>query len=177
MAGTFVASFTVAINSTGNQITITDTSNYVSASEPYSGFTSRVVSVTLKDGTSGSLTIPTFPFVAGTGDTLKFTIDRDYSMSINMTCTSASPQSGSVYTITNLYTAVNYTQNFINGILQNISANQQVLNDPIFQRSLRQIYNELSNAQLAGNTYSQQTSAQNALDRAYNIINNSTIYF
>ena len=175
MAGTFVASFSVSQSAVGSTITITDTSNYVAASEPYSGFSARVVTVTLFDGTT--LSVPSFPFVLGTGDTVSFQILQDYAMLINMTVTPIAPVSGSIYTKTGLYTVVNYLRSFIYNILQNVAVNQALLNDPIYNKTLFQLYNELSNALLAGNTYNDQLSAQNAINRALYIMNNSTIFF
>jgi hypothetical protein len=175
MAGTFVCSFSVAQSASGQNIVITDTSNYAASSEPYTGFSARVVTVTLTGG--NTITVPAFPYVAGTGDTVSFAISQDYCMSINMTVTPVSPVGGSVYTKTGLYTVVNYTQSFIYGILQNVAANQSLMQDPIYQKSLFTLYNELSNAKLAGNTYNDQLSSQNALNRALYIMNNPTLFF
>lgn len=175
MAGAFVAAYKISQSAVGSVITVTDNSNYTGSGEPYTGFTARVVTVTLAGG--NTVTVPAFPYVAGNGDTVSFTIVRDFAMSINMTVTPVTPQSGSVYTISGLYISVNFLQSFIYGILQNISANQALLNDPIFQQSLFRLYNELSNANLAGGKYNDQLSAQNALDRAYYIMNNTTIFF
>jgi hypothetical protein len=173
--GTFVASFTASLNAAGNSVTVVDTSNYTASSEPYSGFTGRTLTILLKDGTAYTTVL--FPFVNGNGDSVTFALDRDYSLLLTMLCSKAAPVSGSVYIASNIYTFINYTQNFIYGLIQNISANPSLLNDVLFQKSLKTIYNELSNATLAGSTFNDQQSAQSALDRAYYIISNQAIYF
>lgn len=176
MAGTFVAALTVSQSATGNIVTVTDNSNYVASGEGISTFSNRVVTATKADGTT--VTVPVFfPIVNGSGDSVSFTIDRDYALSINLTLTSKAPVSGSVYAKTGLYPFVSFTQYFIFGLMQNISADPNSLNDGIYQKSLQKLFNELSNAQLAGGTYNDQVNAQNALDRAYNLILNSQINF
>lgn len=175
MAGTLVTSFSVAQNATGTAWVITDTTNYVAAAEVYTLFTARVVTMTKNDGST--VTVPAFPYVGGNGDTLTVTgIDRDYSLSVTMALTRPNPVSGSIYTKTGIYTSTTFIQAFLYSLLQTIAAKPDVVNDPIFQSSLRQLQNESSNAATA-NSYNDQNAAQAALNRGYNIMNNSTIFF
>jgi hypothetical protein len=173
--GTFVASFSVSLNAAGNTVIVTDTSNYTASGEPFSGFTSRTLTILQSDGTP--FTTVSFTSFVGTGDTVSFSMGNDNALLITLTLTKTSPVVGSFYISSLLYTFVNYTQNFIYGLIQQISANPSLLNDVVFQKSLKTIYNELSNAKLSGATYNDQQSAQSALNRAAYIMNNSTIYF
>lgn len=170
-----IANFSVAQSEDGLSLVVTDLTNYAAAGEPYTGFTSRTVTMTLNDGTS--FPVPAFPFVGGTNDTLVIPgIVRDNSFSVNMTLVKPSPISGSIYTLTALYSLTYYLLAFLYNLLQVIAAKPSSLNDTLFVSTTRDLQNELVNIDIA-NTYNDQNAAQAAIDRAFYIMANSQNYF
>ena len=170
-----IANFSVAQSDDGLSLVVTDLTNYVAAGEPYTGFTSRVVTMTLNDGTT--FPVPAFPFVGGTNDTLVVPgIIRDNAFSVNMTLVKPVPVSGSIYTLTALYSLTYYLTAFLYSLLETIAARPRVLDDTLWQSSMRTLQNELVNIQIA-NQYNDQNAAQAAIDRAYYIMANSQNYF
>lgn len=129
--------------------------------------------------TAGSLLAP--PIDWPLGATVPFVItgimQKDYSLSAVVVWTSSSPLAPpSTYTKTEIITFIGYTNQFIYSLIQQIAANNTILNDNDFQQDLIKIRNERINA-IDATTYSDQFSAQSALDRAKFLIDNKTYFF
>lgn len=120
-----------------------------------------------------------FPIVAssGIGDTISVNVlSKDYSLSIYIVCTSSSPIGGAVYSKTAVNTFTGYTNKAAYSLVQDISANPNILNDNGYYSNLGKLYTELDNANQA-QAYSDAFSAQSALDRAYQLISHPSLYF
>jgi len=179
--GSFIASYTVQQSSNGTSLTITDTSNYTASGEPQSGFNWRRLYIYYVDGTAlvypaGNTTgYVDFPFSGGNSITITgFT--ADLALSIQMTVNKSAPVSGSVYTSTNIVTMVGFTNQAIYNAAQILASNPVRLSDPVFKDSLVQLQREKVTAVNAG-SYGDQFSAQAALQRAADIISQSSIRF
>lgn len=102
---------------------------------------------------------------------------KDYALTSVVIWTSSSPlPSPSTYTKSEIVTFIGYTNQFIYSLIQEIAANNTILNDNDFQQNLIKIRNEKINA-IDSTTYSDQFSAMAALDRAQFLINNKTYFF
>lgn len=169
----FFGVFTVAQTSDITSFSITDASNY--GSEGTGTFSGRTISIYKVDGT---LLVPqiSFPFASGNTYTLTGVLLTDYSLSIVFNWNSLSPQPGSTYEDTEVTTFLNYTKQFLYEKVQDIAAQPNILNDTGFYNSLRKVQSEVDNAENA-TTYADQFSAQSAIDRANNLINNENFYF
>lgn len=157
---------------------LTDTSSY--ASEGTGTFTGRRIYLFNSAGAnvvpSGtSTTYIDFPFSLGNSITIEV-LDRDLALNIEVDWLSSAPQPGSTYTITELFGFTGNTNNFIYGLIQQIAAQQSILQDNTFYEYLSKLQVEVDNCVQAV-TYEDIFSAQAALDRAYSIIVNSANYF
>jgi len=103
-------------------------------------------------------------------------LNRDYSLTAYIVWTSSSPIVGATYNKTKTFTAVGNTSLAAYQILQTIAASPTILNDNDFKTNLFILNGEIDNANLA-QTYGNQFAAQSALDRAYNMIINKSLYF
>jgi hypothetical protein len=128
---------------------------------------------------SGALLVPAidWPLSAAIPFVVTGIMQKDYAFSVLVTWTSSSPIAPpSTYTKTEIVTFVGYTNQFIYSLIQEIAANNKTLNDNSFQTNLSTLYNELNNA-IKATSYSDQFSAQSALDRAKYLMDNSNYYF
>lgn len=118
-----------------------------------------------------------WPLSASVPFTVTGIMAKDYSLSAVVVWTSSSPLAPpSTYTKTEIITFIGYTNQFIYSLIQQIAANNTILNDNDFQQNLIKIRNERINA-IDATTYSDQFSAQSALDRAKFLIDNKTYFF
>lgn len=172
----FTAAFTVSVPATG-ELTVTDTSNYGGA-EPQSTFTNRQLFVSYANGTALSYPgAPNFGFTTYPSGSITLAgMIRDYSLSVQMVLTSSNPQTGSVYTATQVVTLTNYSYLFLYSLSQSIAANPAVTDIPNFFGNLSKAYGLLNMAKTAG-LYSDQVSAQQALDSLNTMIQNSNNLF
>jgi len=175
----FTGTFTVTQTSDITSLVITDTSDY--SGEGQGTFSGRRIRLYKIDTTtlvpSGTTTAYIdFPFSAGSSITVSSILFRDYSLSANVEWLSNSPQPGSIYTATEVVTFLNYINDFIYGKIQQLAASPSLLNDTVWQDSMQIMYNEKENAEQA-TLYDDQFAAQSAIDRAYNLINNESMYF
>lgn len=174
----FTGSYTITQGYDPASFILTDNSSYVD--EPANTFTGRRIYLYLVDGTT---LVPTgttteyidFPFADGNQIELDV-LEQDQSLNILVEWLSSNPQSGSVYELEVVYTFLEYTQQFKYGIIQQWQSNPVVINDTNFYKGLTILNTEISNAQQA-NRYQDQTSAQNAIERARFIIDNQQFYF
>jgi len=101
----------------------------------------------------------------------------DYSLLIVVNWVSSSPlPSPSTYTLTSVNTFTGNTQNFINGLIQQIAAQQGTTNDNQFLTNMNILYTYLDNAVLA-QKYNNQGNAQENLTLALGMINNQNLFF
>lgn len=175
----FTGSFEVTQTSDITSLVVTDTSSY--SSEGQGTFSTRQIrlykidtSTLVPDGTTA--TYIDFPFSAGNSITITGVLLRDYSLSANVVWISSSPQPGSTYTATEVVTFLNYINDFIYGKVQQLAASPSLLNDTNWQESMKIMYNEKENAE-QGTLYDDQFAAQSAIDRAYYLINNESMFF
>jgi hypothetical protein len=175
----FTGTFTVTQTSDITSLVITDTSDYSSEGQgTFSGRRIRLykVDTTTLVPTGTTTTYVDFPFSAGSAITITGILLRDYSISANVEWLSNAPQPGSTYSATEIVTFLNYINDFIYGKVQQLAASPSLLNDTNWQDSMRDMYNEKENAE-QGTLYDDQFAAQSAIDRAYNLINNESMYF
>ena len=178
--GTFIASYTVQQSANGTSLTITDTSNYTASGEAQGSFNWRRLYIYYVDGTA--LVFPAgntsgyvnFPFGSDTITITGFT--ADLALSVQLSLNKTVPISGSVYTSTNVVTMVGFTNQAIYNAAQILASNPVRLSDPVFKDSLVQLQREKITAVNAG-SYGDQFSSQAALNRAANIISQSSIRF
>lgn len=174
----FTADFTAVQQSSLSVLRITDTSS--GGTDP--NLTGRKIYLYKIDNTTlvptGTLTdYIDFPIVSGIGDTIDIDVlSRDYSLTAYVAWTSSSPIVGATYNKTKTFTAVGNTNLAAYEILQTISASPSILNDKDFRTNLFILYGEIDNANQA-QTYGNQFAAQSALDRAYQMITNKSLYF
>ena len=160
-------------------LVVTDTSSY--ASEGQGTFAGRRLYLYKIDTTtlvpSGTLTTYIdWPYSLGNTLTLTGILLTDYSLSANGQWISNAPQPGSVYTVTEVVTFLNYINDFIYGKVQQLAASPSLLNGTSWQDSMQIMYNEKENAEQA-TLYDDQFAAQSAINRAFYLINNEQNYF
>lgn len=175
----FTGSFTVTQTSDITSLVINDTSSYVD--EPAGSFSGRRIYLYKIDTTTlvpeGTATAYIdFPFSAGASLTITGVLLTDYSLSANVTWLSNAPQPGSVYTATEVVTFDNYINDFLYGKVQQLAANNTLLNDTNWYTSLTKVYNEKENA-VQATLYADQFAAQAAINRAFYLINNENFFF
>jgi hypothetical protein len=172
----FTASFTSATPASGS-LAITDTSNYGGA-EPKNTFTNRQLFVTYANGEPFSFpSYPDFSFASYPSDILTLAgMTRDFSLLISLVLTSAAPQPGSIYTATKVITLTNFSYLFLYSLSQAIAANPNVTNIPGYFANVSKAYALLNMAKNAG-FYSDQVSAQAALNQLNTMIQNQNILF
>ena len=177
----FVANFTVAQGLDCSQVVITDTSSY--ATEAKNTFTYRRLYLYKADGTtikypSNSVTAYIdFSFAQYPTDQITITgIDQDYGLRIEMVLNSSSPQPGSVYSKSSVCALTCYTNTALYNVAQIAATSPARLDDPVFYGSWSELQTE-KDAAVTAATYGDQLSADSALKRAKNIINQSAIKF
>jgi len=175
--GSFVASYTVSQSANGTSLTITDTSNYTASSEPKAGFNWRRLFIYYVDGTAYNNPPGYVDFPILGADTLTITgFTADLALSVQLSLNKTVPVAGSIYTSTNVVTMVGFTNQAIYNAAQILASNPIRLSDPTFKESLVQLQREKVTAVNAGQ-YGDQFSAQAALQRASDIISQSSIRF
>lgn len=170
----FTASFTVSQSADGTQLTITDTSNY--GTEGKGTFSSRSLSILMSDGNPLPGTPVIFSFANYPNDFVTIPIEKDYSLNITLTLVSTNPQPGSVYVSQRIVTTIVFSNLFLFSICQNVASNPSVLQIPDFYTNWQAAEVNYA-AALRATDYSDQFSAQAALNRLQQIINNKTILF
>lgn len=174
----FTGSYTITQGYDPASFILTDNSSYVS--EGQGTFSGRKIYLYKIDGTtlvtSGTTTTYIdFPFADG--DSIELDVlEQDMSLNILVEWESNNPQPGSVYSLEVVYTFLEYTQQFKYSVIQQWQSNPIVIQAPTFYNGLSALNLEISNAQQA-NRYQDQTSAQNAIERAKYIIDNQSSFF
>lgn len=172
----FVASITYEALLDPSTFLLHDSSIYASP-DSKANISSRTVTILDANGAALSGYTNPIPFPYGGGDTLSITgLTQDYALQIIMTLTPISPQSGSIYTAE----ADVATQRFLQEGLYNIQVQRlntlqpSSLSDQVYRRNSIDIIIEGSTSQTAM-FYANYTGSQDALNRAQNIINNTTL--
>ncbi len=177
----FAANYTISQGLDCSSFIVTDTSSY--SSEAKGTFTYRRLYVYKADGTtikfpSGSTTdYINFSFATYPTDQITITgIDQDYGLRIEMVLNSSSPQSGSVYTKSSVVALTCYTNTALYNVAQIAATNPARVDDIVFYDSWSELQTE-KDAAIVAATYGDQLSADSALKRAKNIINQSVLRF
>lgn len=177
----FVANYTIAQGLDCTSVVITDTSSY--ASEAKTTFTYRRLYLYKADGTTiafpaGSTTgYINFSFAAYPTDQITVTgIDQDYGLRVVMELNSSAPVGGSIYSKSSVVALTCYTNTALYNVAQIAATNPSRIDDPVFYNSWSDLQTEKDAAVLAA-TYGDQLSADSALKRAKNIINQSLLRF
>lgn len=172
----FNASYTAAQQLAPGNILFTDTS---SGSD--GGLTERRIYPYKSDGslllplgnTAGYIVWP----IADSTITVNL-LPKDYALSITILWVSSSPlPSPSTYTETTLYGFTGYTAAFLYSLIQQITANQTLLNDTDFQLNMFYLSQEIINCDLSVDPKQSILNAQAALDRARYMIVNANNFF
>lgn len=174
----FTGAYQITQTTDTTAFVLTDTSSY--SSEGTGTFTGRRIYLF---NSAGSNIVPSgtttayidFPFSLGNSITIDV-LSRDFAFNIEVDWLSSAPQPGSTYTLTELFGFTGNTNDFKYGLLQQITAQPNILNDTTFMEYLGKLQLEIDNCEQAV-SYDDITSAQAALDRAYYIIVNSANYF
>lgn len=167
----FSGDFSVSQGLDVQSFTINDTST---GSDP--NLTGRTVSLFLiSNQLLGGSVIP-WPLSDGSSKLISGLLLRDYSLNIVVDWASSSPIPGSTYSKAHVATFIGNSNEFAYGLLQQIAANQSITNDNGFLMNLALINSDIQNAGRA-NFYSDQGSAQSALDRIYYFIVNQNFFF
>ena len=173
----FNGNFTVTPNtSVISKFTLTDTSSGTD-----SNLTGRRVYLYKTDGTTivPSGTSTEYIVWAIANSTMEIDVlDKDYAISIVVIWVSSAPLSPpSEYTKT-VITDFNapYSNTFWYGLIQQMAANSFVYADNNFATNLGKLVTDIDNSTQSV-VYSDQYSAQAALDRVYNMIVNQSTYF
>lgn len=167
----FSAHFSVSQGSDSTSFTLTDDSTGSDVN-----LTTRTISLFLADGSLLGGAAISWPISDGSTKTLTGILPRDYAINISVVWTSSSPIPGSTYAYAALFGFTGNTNAFIYGLIQQIAAQQSILNDTTFYEYLSKLQTESDNCTQAV-SYGDQAAAQAALDRAYFIIQNSANYF
>lgn len=174
----FTGAFTISQTTNTSEFILTDTSSYASEAQgTFSGrriylFNSAGANV-VPDGVTTSYI--DFPFSDGASKTISV-LSRDFDFNITTDWLSLAPQPGSTYTLSALYGFDGNTNAFIYGLIQQIAAQQSILNDTTYYEYLSRLQTEVDN-NIQAVTYGDIAAGQAALDRAFSIILNSSKYF
>lgn len=128
--------------------------------------------------TNGQLLVPVIDWAIAAANPFVVTgiMTKDYSLTIVVTWISSAPITGSTYTKTLIVTFDGYDNQFAYSLVQQLAANNKTLNDNDFQGNFYTLYTEIFNAIQAAK-YSDQFSAQAALDRSKYLIDNAAYFF
>jgi hypothetical protein len=165
------ADFSVSQGVNVQNFTIQDTS-----SSPDPNVTTRTISLYLVDGSLLGGAPIEWPASDGNTKAINGLLTRDLSLNIVVSWTSSSPIPGSTYSKTRVVTFLGNSNSFAYGLLQQIAAQQNIQNDPLFTETLATINSDILNAERATD-YDDQGNAQAALDRIYYFIVNQNRYF
>lgn len=171
----FIASGVATESADSTNFSWLDNSNY--SAEAKGTFSNRQLWCYETDGSLLPFTNePSFTFAAYPSDTITIALPQDISLNIVMTLTSTNPQTGSIYTTSGVYTFLGNINAFIYGLIQQLTAQPNIANDTNFMQGLSALQTERDNA-IQATTFSDQQSAQAAINRAMAIINNQQFIF
>jgi len=174
----FTGSYSISQGNDPSKFVLTDTSNYTS--EPANTFTTRRITLEKTDGetlvtTGTTTTYIDFPYSAGNQIQLDV-LDKDYSLNITVDWIQSNPQSGSVYSLSVVYSFIGYSREFQYGLIQQQAANPDINRDTKYKGNCYNFALEISNCTEA-TWYQDQFAAQAALDRAKYMMDNQILFF
>lgn len=155
----FAADFVASETSNVSQILLTDTSTGSDA-----GLTGRTISLFQTNGSL--LTGSTIPWAIADNTITLDVLNKDYSLQILVSWATSAPIGGSTYTKQKLFTSTGNLLAFNFYIIQQLTAQPDIVNNTDYMAALNRLEVEINNAQLA-QTYGNQYLAQAALDRGY----------
>lgn len=167
----FNGDFSVSQGLDVQAFTINDTST---GSDP--NLTGRTISLFLQDNQLLGGSVVPWPLSDGSSKLLSGLLLRDYSLSIVVAWQSSSPIPGSTYSKTHIWTSTGNSNQFAYGLLQQIAANKALTKAGDFMYNLFLVNSDINNANRA-NSFLDQGSAQDALDRIYYKIVNQNYFF
>lgn len=157
----FITSITISQGADCSQLTIADASTY--NVEANSTFTARKLTIRKSDGTYlkvGAITYNEYiwPFAAGFTIVLSGVdsatntafIDKDYAFSVTLALTSSSPQSGSIYTKTELSVLVCYILSSFYSNSNKMALNPSLEKEYRFVKDVMRLFIEQESAKKAG---------------------------
>lgn len=167
----FNGNFTAVQSSDISGFTLTDTSSGADA-----GLTDRQVFLYTTSGALLTGSAIDWP-IANSTLALTGILPIDYSLSIVVNWVSSSPLAPpSTYTKTAIYTFTGNSYSFLNGLVQQIAAQQGITNDQQFLSNMNIMYTYLDNANLA-QVNGSQGNAQINLTLAYGMIQDKILFF
>lgn len=174
----FTGSYSISQGNDPSKFVLTDTSNYTD--EPTGTFTGRRITLAKTDGstlvtTGTTTTYIDFPYADGNQIELDV-LDKDYSLDITVDWISSNPQSGSVYSLSVVYTFVGYSREFQYGLIQDMTSTPSIVRDTKFTNNCYQFALYINNAEEAS-WYQDQQAAQQALDAAKYMMDNQNLFF
>lgn len=157
----FITSFSITQGADCSQFVITDTSSY--NVEATGTFSARKLTILKSDGTYLKVNGVTYneyvwPFAAGNTLTLSGTdsttntafIDKDYAFNITLALTSTTPQSGSIYTKTQLAVFVCYIMSSFFSNNNKMALSPLLEKDYKFVKDVMRLFLEQESAKKAG---------------------------
>ena len=156
----FTTSISLTQGADCSQFIITDTSSY--NVEATSTFSARKLTILKSDGTYlkvGAITYNQYvwPFAAGNSITISGVddknvayIDKDYAFNITLALTSTSPQSGSIYTKTELVVLICYIMSAFFSNANKMAINTGLEKDYKFVKDVQRLFIEQESAKKAG---------------------------
>ena len=170
----FTTSISLTQGADCSQFIVTDTSSY--NVEATGTFSARKLTILKSDGSYlkvGAITYNQYvwPFAAGNSITLSGVddknvayIDKDYAFNITLALTSSSPQSGSVYSKTELVVLICYIMSAFFSNANKMAINTGLEKDYKFVKDLQRLFIEQESAKKAG-IDGDLGAAQSCLDR------------
>lgn len=156
----FITSITVSQGADCSQMTIVDTSTY--NLEATGTFTARKLTIRKSDGTYlkiGDTTYNEYVWPFSAGNTILLSgvnekniayIDKDYAFNITLALTSSSPQSGSIYTKTELAVLVCYIMSSFFSNSNKMALNPSLEKEYRFVKDVMRLFIEQESAKKAG---------------------------
>lgn len=167
----FAGDFSVSQGVDVQSFTISDTST---GSDP--NLTGRTISLVLIDNQLLGGSVISWPLSDGSSKLISGLLQRDYSLNIGVTWQSSSPIPGSTYSKNHIVAFTGNSSQFAYGLLQQIAAQQSIVNDNEFMYNLFLINSDIINSGRAAD-FLDQGNSQAALDRIYYKITNQNLFF
>ena len=174
----FTGEFEIAAASGFNVFTLTDISDYTD--EAKGTFLGRTITLTMTNNATlvpaGTETIYiNFPFSGGDSITIDCML-RDYALNVQVDWESDDPQEGSIYEASLICGFGSYNNNNLYGVEKALTARPSVTQNKNYWLNVGRVQTEIYNSSQAI-YYQQQVSAQVAMNRAANILQNQLTNF
>ncbi len=162
-----------------NSFSITDIASY--ADEPQNTFSTRRITLITTSNTNlvpagTTTTYINWPFTGGDTIVVSGVMTRDYALEVIVDWISLDPQPNGIYQTQLIYGFESYNSNGEYSVIQAITAKPNIVQDWNYWLNLGRVQTEISNSVQAV-YYQQQESAQWAMNRAANILQNQLTNF